>query len=233
MITHTEPNLNAGLYSFNPPAYPFIADLNYPREIVKQIKAMNKAWDAWVESDTHHITASMDAQSARRRFEDEIIQAARNDLPRPEIPDFTTYDTETKYRAEIAHKRRAQFDAENTKLEEQLTEHRAHIAQLAIAKAQAGKQQFKQAIDSISQALADADTRRQAAYDGLTMMAKYAQPETRYTPNFGLQNMWQLPRTDEPAASNTILTLEHFLKTLSMRVNQSSGHAQPIETETE
>lgn len=219
MMNHTEPNLNAGLYSFNPPAYPYIADLDYPREITKQIKALNNAWEAWVEADSEHITASMEAQTARHQFEQAIVEAARNDQPRPEIPDFTTYDTETKYRAEIAHKRRAQFDTENTKLEELLIANREHIAQLAIAKAEAGKQQFKQTIASISAALADADTHRQASYDGLNMMAKYAQPEVRYTPNFGLPNMWQLPRTDEAEASNIILTLQHFLTTVSMRTN--------------
>jgi hypothetical protein len=197
--------------SANTPDWPLLADLKYPQEVQKAIDKAEKDWNDWAEADTAHAVAIDDLVAKRNEFEQAIISAARNGKPRPESPDMGNAEDDLKYLAEVANTKRVRVQNSIQEIKDLLRTHRFEIAQLAIEKAELGISKFRESIQSVASTFSDIEQERRAAYDGLRMMSDLTTPELRFSPDFGVPDSPQLPRTHENGAKSVIANLRAFI----------------------
>jgi hypothetical protein len=211
-----------------PPNMPEIADLDYPQNLLELIKQANAAFDTWAEADTAHAVAIDDLENAKLDFAAAIKTAATKGEPLPAPLDLAPLENAVIYAAEIVKLKKQAVNKETSKLREAFRADRLTIASLAIAKAEAGLEEYKTRMAEVAQTLEEIERNRRAAYDGLKMFSEYSGPEMRFSAEINAADTPRLPNTSEQKIKSVIANLKHVFFG-----GTAESESSELETETD
>lgn len=208
------------------PYWPNIAELDYPPQVKKLLKAAEDAWSKWTLADTERAVKIEELNESSTNHAANLKSAARTGAPMPKPLDIRGLEDAVVYATERCVMERHELSLAVERLQKSFRDNRVELAHLAIEKAEAGMDEYRESIRAISSELQLIEEKRRAAYDGLVMLSDYSAPEVRFVPHYGVGGDTKLPLTHESEAKASVASIRTMLAIIE--ANSNGETEQPV-----
>jgi hypothetical protein len=195
------------------PKIPTLAELPYPSEIKKKQKEMNALYSAWVEEDDKVLELEeqirdMELQDARA-----LKEAAMVGQPDPGAPNTAEAERSLAYHKERALHLKRETEKTGRELRNLVKAHRKEIISMAILKARAGVDSWRDSLVEISELQIAASEARSKSLDGVRMISNWGLTSDvlRFDPFFPTTGSFSSPSPNEVHLLRTLEGLERML----------------------
>ena len=195
-----------------PPNIPNLADLDYPKEIKVKNKELDKLYLAWAEEDSKLVELQDQLADVKRNDDIEVAKAAKEGAKKPKAPDTRELEHSIKYQEERVRFFKRDAELAGRQLVQLVNDHKEKVIELALAKAQAGVESWRESLNQISLSQIDAVESRSKSLDGIRMIANWGLTKEvlRFDPHFPLNGNFSVPSPNETQLTTTLEGLERL-----------------------